>query len=75
MALLRRARQTGCAAQHAGAKRQPATDIAIVDPLMDECEIEQARLFWYFISCGELKFPKVRISMKPNMASRGLCDG
>ena len=31
-ALLRRARRTECAAQHAGAKRQPVTGFTAVDP-------------------------------------------
>ena len=66
---------TGCAAQHAGAKRQPATDFAAVDPLMDEGESEQARLFRYFIDRSDHEFPKAWISTKLNFAPGVFCDG
>ena len=52
-ALLRRARRTDCAAQHAVAKRQPTSDFADVGASMEDGKTEPARPFLHFSARGE----------------------
>ena len=52
-ALLRRARRTDRAAQHAGAKRQPTSHFADVGAFMEDGKTEPTRPFLHFSIRGE----------------------
>ena len=67
-ALLRRAWRTICAAQHAGAKRQPTSGFADAGAFMDDGKTEPARLFLYFSARGAHNFSDVCISMTRQVA-------
>ena len=67
-ALLRRAWRTSCAAQHAGAKRQPTSDFFASGSIMEDCNPEPARLLQDFSARGEHNFPEAGISMTRQVA-------
>ena len=67
-ALLRRARRTDCAEQHAGAKRQPTPDFRAAGSIMENGKAEPARLFEDFSARGDHNFPEAGISMTRQVA-------
>ena len=67
-ALLRRAWRTDCAAQHAGAKRQPTPGFADANAFKEDGKTEPARLFLYFSARGEHNSPELCISMTQQSA-------
>ena len=67
-ALLRRARRTDCAAQHACAKRQPTSDFADVGAFMEDGKTEPAWPFLHFSARGEHNLSDVCISMTRQVA-------
>ena len=67
-ALLRRALRTSCAAQHAGAKRQPTSDFADTCAFMEDGKTHPARLFRKFSARSERNLPEVCISMTRQVA-------
>ena len=74
-ALLRRARRTDCAAQHAGAKRQPTPDFADAGAFKEDGKTEPARLFQDFSARSERNFPEAGTSMTLKVAPSRNCDG
>ena len=67
-ALLRRTWRTSCAAQHAGAKRQPTSGFADAGAFKEVGKTELARLFKYFSARGAHNFSDVCISMTRQVA-------
>ena len=67
-ALLRRASGTDCAAQHAGAKRQPSTNFHAAGHFMEDGKTNPSRLFKEFSARSERNLPEVCISMTRQVA-------